>query len=112
MHHSARHNSRRASERSGVRIMGLFKAMHETIRGRIADISTSGMAIDLERPLKISPNQIVTFECRELGQLTGTVRWCNGSRIGIEHKLTGPAMAQIASYFRFFHIKAGSAPRR
>lgn len=93
----------RGSERSKVRIFGTVKVMHEAIRGRVADISASGMAIDLERPIKITPNQIISFDCKELGQLTGSVRWCNGSRVGIQYKLTAPALAQIASYFRFFH---------
>ena len=102
---NAKKMTARANERSQVRIFGTVKAMHESIRGRVADISASGMAIDLERPIKIMANQIISFECKELGQLTGSVRWCNGSRVGIQYKLTAPALAQISSYFRFFHTE-------
>jgi hypothetical protein len=102
----------RKNERSKVRIFGTVKVMHEAIRGRVADISASGMAVDLERPIRITANQIITFESQELGQLTGIVRWCNGSRVGIQYKLTAPALAQISSYFRFFHQEYKPNPRR
>ena len=47
--------------------------------------------------------QLVTIESEELGRLSGTVRWFRSGRLGIEYKLSTNALAQINSYFRFFH---------
>lgn len=93
----------RNAGRSNVRIFGTVKVMHQTSRGRIVDLSPSGMALDLETPMRVSPGQLVTVESDELGRLTGTVRWYANGRIGVEYKLTTNALAQISSYFRFFH---------
>ncbi|MDX3925632.1 MAG: PilZ domain-containing protein [Shinella sp.] len=93
----------RGSDRSNVRIFGTAKVMHQTSRGRVVDLSETGMAIDLEKPMQVMQGQPVTFESEELGRLTGTVRWYANGRIGIQYKLTTNALAQISSYFRFFH---------
>ncbi|MBL0371328.1 PilZ domain-containing protein [Rhizobium sp. KVB221] len=103
MLHTVKQVPFRTDERSKVRIFGVVKVMNETSRARVVDISASGMALDLETPIKVTPSQIITFESEELGRLSGVVRWCRDSRIGIEYKLTTTALAQISAYFRFFH---------
>ena len=93
----------RASARSKVRMYGMISALHQKSRGRIVDLSRVGLALDLETPIRVMPGQVVDIESDELGQISGTVRWHANGRIGIEYKLNTKALAQVSSYFRFFH---------
>jgi hypothetical protein len=102
----------RATDRSNVRIFATVKVMNQSIRGRVVDLSPSGMALDLEKPVQAAPGQMVTIESEELGRLTGTVRWFRNGRLGIEYKLSTNALAQITSYFRFFHQEVRPVLRR
>ncbi|MDF1632307.1 PilZ domain-containing protein [Mycoplana sp. MJR14] len=102
----------RASDRSKVRIFANVKVMHQESRARVVDLSPSGMALDLEKPIRIVPGQIITMDSEELGRLSGTVRWYNNGRVGIEYKLNTNALAQISSYFRFFHEEVKPVMRR
>jgi len=102
----------RASDRSKVRIFVKVKVMHQESLARVVDLSPSGMALDLEKPIRILPGQIISMESEELGRLSGTVRWYNNGRVGIEYKLNTNALAQISSYFRFFHEEVKPVVRR
>lgn len=102
----------RTSDRSKVRIFANVKVMHQESRARVVDLSPSGMALDLEKPIRIVPGQIITMDSEELGRLSGTVRWYNNGRVGIEYKLNTNALAQISSYFRFFHEEVKPVMRR
>ena len=93
----------RGNDRSKVRIFADVRVMHQSSRARVVDLSSSGMAFDLEKPIQAMPGQIVTVESEELGRLSGTVRWYSNGRLGIQYKLSTNALAQITSYFRFFH---------
>lgn len=93
----------RANDRSKVRIFATVRVMQQTSRGRVVDLSPTGMALDLEKPIQAMSGQLVTIESEELGRLSGTVRWFRNGRLGIEYKLSTNALAQINSYFRFFH---------
>ena len=93
----------RATDRSKVRIFATVQVMHQTVRGRVVDLSPSGMALDLEKPVQAMQGQMVTIESEELGRLSGTIRWFSNGRLGVEYKLSTNALAQITSYFRFFH---------
>ncbi|PTM98400.1 PilZ domain-containing protein [Mycoplana dimorpha] len=102
----------RGNDRSKVRIFANVKVMHERSRARVVDLSPTGMALDLEKPIRIMAGQIVTIESEELGQLTGTVRWYKNGRLGLEYRLSTNALAQISSYFRFFHEEVKPVIRR
>lgn len=102
----------RVTDRSKVRIFATVKIMHETSRARVVDLSPTGMALELEKPIRIMIGQIVTLESEELGRLTGTVRWYNNGRLGLQYKLSTNALAQISSYFRFFHEEVKPIMRR
>ena len=102
----------RATDRSKVRIFATVKVMHQSTRARVVDLSPTGMAFDIEKPIQISPGQIVTVESEELGRLSGTVRWYSNGRLGIQYKLSTNALAQISSYFRFFHEEVRPVLRR
>jgi hypothetical protein len=93
----------RGSARSRVRLYGTVKAMQQSIRGRIVDLSQQGMAIDLERSLHVIPGQQVEVLTEELGPIEGVVCWYYNGRLGLRYKMTTRAAAQVASYFRFFH---------
>ncbi|MEW9616389.1 PilZ domain-containing protein [Shinella sp. S4-D37] len=102
----------RANNRSNVRIFATVRVMHQATRARVIDLSPNGMAFDVEKPIQAMPGQMVTVESEELGRLGGTVRWYSNGRLGIEYKLSTNALAQIASYFRFFHREVQPVLRR
>jgi len=102
----------RANDRSRVRIFATVKVMHQSTRARVVDLSPTGMAFDVEKPIQALAGQMVTVESEELGRLTGTVRWYSNGRLGIQYKLSTNALAQITSYFRFFHEEVRPVLRR
>lgn len=102
----------RGNDRSRVRIFANVQVMHQFSRARVVDLSPTGMAFDLEKPLQAMPGQMVTIESEELGRLSGTVRWYSNGRLGIQYKLSTNALAQITSYFRFFHEEVKPVLRR
>jgi hypothetical protein len=102
----------RGNDRSRVRIFVNVQVMHQSSRARVVDLSPTGMAFDLEKPIQAMPGQMVTIESEELGRLSGTVRWYSNGRLGIQYKLSTNALAQIASYFRFFHEEVKPVLRR
>lgn len=102
----------RGNDRSKVRIFANVQVMHQSSRARVVDLSPTGMAFDLEKPLQAMPGQMVTIESEELGRLSGTVRWYSNGRLGIQYKLSTNALAQITSYFRFFHTEVKPVLRR
>jgi len=93
----------RTNDRSKVRIFATVKIMHQSTRARVVDLSSTGMAFEVEKPIQATQGQMVTVESEELGRLSGTVRWYSNGRLGIQYKLSTNALAQITSYFRFFH---------
>lgn len=102
----------RVTDRSKVRIFAMVKVMHQSVRARVVDLSPTGMALDLEKPIQAMPGQMVIIESEELGRLSGTVRWLSNGRLGIQYKLSTNALAQITSYFRFFHEEVQPVLRR
>lgn len=102
----------RVTDRSNVRIFATVHVMHQSVRGRVVDLSPSGMALDLEKSIQAIPGQLVTIESEELGRLSGNIRWFRNGRLGIEYKLSTNALAQITSYFRFFHEEVRPVLRR
>jgi hypothetical protein len=93
----------RSAERTRTRIFGTIRYYQQSVRGRVVDLSASGMALELEGRFSAADGSRVKIESDELGFLEGTVRWCRGSRIGIQLHLNSNALAQVSSYFRFFH---------
>ncbi|MDL2406602.1 PilZ domain-containing protein [Rhizobium calliandrae] len=93
----------RRSPRKRVRLMGRVRYFAKAVAGRIVDISTDGIALDLLSPIYAAAGSKVRVECDEIGILDGVVRWTHSGRIGIEFDPTSNASAQVASYFRFFH---------
>ena len=84
---------------------GPAERRHErlVVAGRVVDISTNGIALDLQAPLYAAAGSKVRVECDDIGLLDGFVRWAHNSRIGIEFDRSSNASAKVASYFRFFH---------
>ncbi|MCB5204800.1 PilZ domain-containing protein [Neorhizobium sp. T786] len=95
--------SSRAAARTRTRIFATVRYYNQSARGRVVDLSATGMALELEERFNAADGSRVKIESDELGFIEGTVRWCRGSRIGIELHLNSNALAQVSSYFRFFH---------
>ena len=102
----------RTNDRSKVRIFATVRIMHQSTRARVVDLSPTGMAFEVEKPIQATNGQMVTVESEELGRLSGTVRWYSNGRLGIQYKLSTTARAQITSYFRFFHEEVRPVLRR
>lgn len=93
----------RAAQRTKTRIYGTVRYFSQSAKGRVVDLSATGIALELAEAFAAANGSRVKIESEELGFLEGTVRWCRGSRIGIELHLNSNALAQVSSYFRFFH---------
>ncbi|MGW9230978.1 PilZ domain-containing protein [Pseudorhizobium sp. NPDC055634] len=93
----------RGAERTKTRIYGTVTHLGKSARGKIVDLSATGIALELDGPFSAADGSRVRIESDELGFLEGTVKWCRGSRIGIQLNLNSNALAQISAYFRFFH---------
>ncbi|WP_245462448.1 PilZ domain-containing protein [Rhizobium sp. CCGE532] len=93
----------RGSSRHHARLMGQVRYFTKLATGRVVDISTSGIALDLQSPLYAAAGSKVRVECDDIGFLDGFVRWAHNGRIGIEFDRSSNASAKVASYFRFFH---------
>lgn len=93
----------RGSPRHHARLMGEVRYFTKLATGRVVNISTSGIALDLQSPLYAAAGSKVCVECDDIGLLDGFVRWAHNGRIGIEFDRSSNASAKVASYFRFFH---------
>jgi hypothetical protein len=93
----------RSSQRRKTRIFGEVKYYSQSAKGRVVDLSATGLALDLGGPFNAAPGSTVRIESEELGALEGTVKWFHDGRLGIQFRPNTNAAAQVAAYFRFFH---------
>jgi hypothetical protein len=94
----------RSTERKKTRILGTVKYFNQSIEGRVTDLSPAGMALDLGgRVFHAADGSPVRVESKELGILEGTVKWRRSGRLGVQFSVNSNALAQVSSYFRFFH---------
>jgi hypothetical protein len=93
----------RSAPRRRTRISGTLKYYGQAVNGRVVDISTAGLALDLSAPFNAAPGSPVRIDSEELGVLEGIVKWSHGGRLGIQFRPNTNASAQVAAYFRFFH---------
>lgn len=103
--------NRKASRRV-TRIAGRVRYYDQAASGRVVNLSTAGLALDLNGPFCASAGSPVKIESEELGILEGTVKWSHRGRLGIEFNPNSNATAQVASYFRFFHKNIEPVLRR
>jgi hypothetical protein len=102
----------RAAPRRNCRIFGRVRYLNKETKGRVINLSTTGIAFELAGPFYGAAGSRVMIDCDDLGTVEGTVRWYRDSRIGVEFSKTSNASAQVASYFRFFHKEVVPVLRR
>jgi hypothetical protein len=93
----------RSAARRKTSISGTVKYYSQITKGRVVDLSETGMALDLSGPFNAANGSPVRIESEELGILEGTVKWFHRGRLGIQFLPTSNAAAQVSSYFRFFY---------
>lgn len=93
----------RSAVRRKTRIFGTVKYYNQTAKGRIVDLSATGMALDLGGPFHAAAGSTVKIETDEIGVLEGIVKWTHRGRLGIFFQPNSNSSAQVLSYFRFFH---------
>lgn len=93
----------RRSNRSKTRIYGTVRYHNQSVEGRVVDLSATGMALELNGPFSAAQGSPVKVESEDLGFIEGTVQWQHMNRLGIQLKLSTNTLAQLSSYFRFFH---------
>lgn len=93
----------RSAARQKTRIFGTVKYYNQEAKGRVVDLSATGMALDLGGPFHPANGSTIKIESDELGILEGVVKWCHRGRLGIQFRPNSNAAAQVSSYFRFFH---------
>ena len=93
----------RTAQRSKCRFFGKVRYMTQATDMRVVDLSATGIALELHGPFHAAEGSRVRIESEDLGNLEGTVRWTRDGRVGVQLNLTSNTLAQISSYFRFFH---------
>lgn len=93
----------RSAVRRTCRLFGRVRYLNKETAGRIVDLSTAGIAVDLAGPFHGAKGSRIAIECEDLGTVEGTIRWVRDGRIGVEFSRTSNAAAVVASYFRFFY---------
>ncbi|MCJ9754475.1 PilZ domain-containing protein [Neorhizobium sp. BETTINA12A] len=97
----------RSAERKKTRILGTVRYFNQAVEGRVTDLSATGMALDLGgRVFHAADGSQVRVESQEFGILEGTVKWRRSGRLGVQFSINSNAVAQVSSYFRFFHKDA------
>lgn len=94
---------KRGAERSKTRIYATVKYGNQSVRGRVVDLSATGMALELESAFAAAKGSRVNVESEDLGYIEGIVQWQQGNRLGLQLQLSTNTLAQLSSYFRFFH---------
>lgn len=101
-HAIARGEHRRAPrERSNVRVK--VKYQGRELRGRLFDISTTGLGVEMTEAFFAPPGGQIVIESDEIGALQGTIRWRTNSRIGVSFGASSNAAAKVDAYFKNFH---------
>jgi hypothetical protein len=93
----------RSAQREKTSISGTVKYYNQTTKGRVVDLSETGLALDLHGAFHAAPGSAIRIESDELGVLEATVKWLHRGRLGVQFKTNSNAAAQVSSYFRFFH---------
>ncbi|KXG86840.1 PilZ domain-containing protein [Agrobacterium bohemicum] len=93
----------RSAGRSQTRIYGTVQYFNQSVRGRVVDLSATGMALELDGSFAAAKGSRVKVQSDDLGFIEGTVQWQHMNRLGLQLKLSTNTLAQLSSYFRFFH---------
>lgn len=93
----------RGANRSRTRIYGTVQYFSQSVNGRVVDLSATGMALELDGPFAAAKGSRVKVQSEDLGFIEGIVQWQQGSRLGLRLQLSTNTLAQLSSYFRFFH---------
>ena len=89
--------------RTTCRIFATVKYQGLTAKGRVHNLSRTGIMLDLYEPLSVPVGSKVELQSEELGYLYGKLRSVNGSFIDLSLELSSNSLAQVSSYFRHFH---------
>lgn len=93
----------RGAGRSKTRIYGTVQYLNQKVQGRVVDLSATGMALELEGAFAAAKGSRVKVQSEDLGFIEGTVQWQHQNRLGLQLSLSTNTLAQLSSYFRFFH---------
>ncbi|MGV1869084.1 PilZ domain-containing protein [Agrobacterium rosae] len=93
----------RGAGRSQTRIYGTVQYFNQSVTGRVVDLSATGMALELDGSFAAAKGSRVKVQSDDLGFIEGTVQWQHMNRLGLQLKLSTNTLAQLSSYFRFFH---------
>lgn len=95
--------SNRGAGRSKTRIYGTVQYFSQSVKGRVVDLSATGMALEMDGPFAAAKGSRVKVQSEDLGFIEGTVQWQHANRLGLSLQLSTNTLAQLSSYFRFFH---------
>lgn len=93
----------RGAGRSQTRIYGTVQYFNQSVAGRVVDLSATGMALELDGSFAAAKGSRVKVQSDDLGFIEGTVQWQHMNRLGLQLNLSTNTLAQLSSYFRFFH---------
>ena len=96
----------RACLRADIQARCLF------LGGYILDISDGGMRVSTDSIAEIWAGERVEVRCRELGLLTGTVRWRSPGEFGVLFDESTNTAAKVQHFKKLFVAPCSPAPAR
>ncbi|WP_313615424.1 PilZ domain-containing protein [Agrobacterium sp.] len=93
----------RSAKREQTRIYATVHYFSQSVPGRVIDLSATGIAIELQGSFKADKGSRVKIQSEDLGFIEGVVQWHHMNRLGVQLKMSTNTLAQVSSYFRFFH---------
>ena len=95
-------SDQRRQTRHRCRLNAEMRIGERTYRGRVFDLSRSGICIGVSPYANLAEGDEVDIFCKELGALQGRVKWRTAERVGIAFMNTTDTNAKVESYFRYF----------
>lgn len=90
----------RALRRDKTRMRAKIDCKGNETPGSVLDLSKLGAGLYLSKDIPIGPGDKVSFSTEEMGHLSGTVRWAQCPRVGVELLESSNTEAKVESYYK------------
>lgn len=90
----------RAHPRDKTRMRAEINCKGQETRGSVLDLSKLGAGLYLSLDIDIAFGDEIHFMTKEMGHLTGTVRWTRSPRVGVSLMASSNTEAKVESYYK------------
>ena len=98
----------RAQPRDKTRIRATIDCKGKKTPGSVLDLSRLGAGLYLSRDIPVNFGDEIHFDTKEMGLLSGTVRWFRSPRLGVSLLPSSNTLAKVESYYKM--LREAKAP--